>query len=244
MVCENPGETRDNIVIDKKPKVLAGLSQKRGPCSGTRTLPFLVMGSHATGGKSAPNPFVVTKTVTWQTPYSLPQGKKRAQGKPIDVREWEMEEARHPVMGWIVEHTRNITPRESGPLTSVWPCLNQETLGNLSGEKADDGRGDTDWCTLRQASCSELQARMVKACQQHVLDVHHRVPQGAFAAELLEGNFHGAVLRGLSREQSRLATGIGGDVRKVTRPNLPSENSPKCENPPLYKTLQPTNSSK
>ncbi len=45
----NPGERAINIVIDNKPKVLAGLSQK-GPVAGTRTLPFLVMGSHATGG--------------------------------------------------------------------------------------------------------------------------------------------------------------------------------------------------
>jgi hypothetical protein len=45
----NPGERSINIVIDNKPKVLAGLSQK-GTVAGTRTLPFLVMGIHATGG--------------------------------------------------------------------------------------------------------------------------------------------------------------------------------------------------
>ena len=45
----NPGERSINIVIDNKPKVLAGLSQK-GTVAGTRILPFLVMGSHATGG--------------------------------------------------------------------------------------------------------------------------------------------------------------------------------------------------
>ena len=45
----NPGERSINIVIDTKPKVLAGLSQK-GTVAGTRTLPFLVMGIHATGG--------------------------------------------------------------------------------------------------------------------------------------------------------------------------------------------------
>jgi len=45
----NPGERSINIVKDTKPKVLAGLSQK-GTVAGTRTLPFLVMGSHATGG--------------------------------------------------------------------------------------------------------------------------------------------------------------------------------------------------
>ena len=46
-----------NIVKDTKPKVLEGVSQK-GTVAGTRTLPFLVMGIYATGGQSAPNPFV------------------------------------------------------------------------------------------------------------------------------------------------------------------------------------------
>ena len=40
----NLGERSINIVIDNKPKVLAGLSQK-GTGAGTRGLPFLVMGS-------------------------------------------------------------------------------------------------------------------------------------------------------------------------------------------------------
>ena len=40
----NPGERSINIVKDTKPKVLAGLSQK-GTVAGTRTLPFLVMGT-------------------------------------------------------------------------------------------------------------------------------------------------------------------------------------------------------
>ena len=39
----NPGERSINIVIDNKPKVLEGLSQK-GTVAGTRSLPFLVMG--------------------------------------------------------------------------------------------------------------------------------------------------------------------------------------------------------
>jgi hypothetical protein len=39
----NPGERSINIVIDNKPKVLAGLGQK-GIVAGTRSLPFLVMG--------------------------------------------------------------------------------------------------------------------------------------------------------------------------------------------------------
>ena len=45
----NPGERSINVVNENKPKVLEGLSQK-GTVAGTRTLPFLVMGSNATGG--------------------------------------------------------------------------------------------------------------------------------------------------------------------------------------------------
>jgi hypothetical protein len=53
----NSGECSINIVKENKPKVLPGLGQK-GTVAGTRTLPFLVMGTHATGGQSAPTPFV------------------------------------------------------------------------------------------------------------------------------------------------------------------------------------------
>jgi len=68
----NPGERSINIVNENKPKVLAGLSQK-GTVVGTRTPPFLVMGNNATGGQSAPTPFVVTKT-EHGNPVRLPQG--------------------------------------------------------------------------------------------------------------------------------------------------------------------------
>ena len=57
----NPGERLINIVKENKPKMLLGLSQK-GTVAGTRTLPFLVMGSNATGGQSAPTPFAVIET--------------------------------------------------------------------------------------------------------------------------------------------------------------------------------------
>ena len=57
----NPGERSINIVRENKPKVLQGLGQK-GTVVGTRTSPLLVMGSNATGGQSAPPPFVVTET--------------------------------------------------------------------------------------------------------------------------------------------------------------------------------------
>jgi hypothetical protein len=56
----NPGERLINIVTENKPKVLEGLGQK-GTVAGTRIFPFLVMGSNATGGQSAPTPFVVTE---------------------------------------------------------------------------------------------------------------------------------------------------------------------------------------
>jgi hypothetical protein len=53
----NPGERSINIVTENKPKVLEGLGQK-GTVAGTRISPLLVMGNHATGGQSAPTPFV------------------------------------------------------------------------------------------------------------------------------------------------------------------------------------------
>ena len=53
----NPGERLINTVTHNKPKMLEGLSQK-GDVAGTRTPVFLVMGINATGGQSAPNPFV------------------------------------------------------------------------------------------------------------------------------------------------------------------------------------------
>jgi hypothetical protein len=69
----NPGERLINIVTENKPKVLAGLGQK-GTVAGTRTFPFLVMGSNATGGQRAPPPCVVTETAQGN-PVRLPQGK-------------------------------------------------------------------------------------------------------------------------------------------------------------------------
>ena len=69
----NPGERSINIVTENKPKVLPGLSQK-GTVAGTRILPFLVMSSNATGGQSAPTPFVVIET-EHGNPVRLPRGK-------------------------------------------------------------------------------------------------------------------------------------------------------------------------
>ncbi len=69
----NLSERSINIVTENKPKVLEGLSQK-GTVAGTRTPRFLVMGIYATGGQSAPNPFVVTET-EHGNPVCLPRGK-------------------------------------------------------------------------------------------------------------------------------------------------------------------------
>src|SRR6266487_3218831 len=64
-----------------------------------------------------------------------------------------------------------------------------------TGEKADDGSGDTDWCTLRPDDGPEAPS----AYGEGGAPWHHRVPQGAFARlELLEGKLSRAVLRGLS----------------------------------------------
>ena len=88
----NPGERSINIVKANKPKVLAGLGQK-GTGAGTRTFPFLVMGNNATGGQSAPTPFVVTET-EHGNPVCLPQGKasRKASRKACGHR--RMEEAK------------------------------------------------------------------------------------------------------------------------------------------------------
>src|SRR5437870_255345 len=69
----NTCELLINVVTSGKPKVLVGLGQK-GTVAGTRTFLFLVMGSNATGGQSAPPPFVVTET-EHGNPVRPPQGK-------------------------------------------------------------------------------------------------------------------------------------------------------------------------
>jgi hypothetical protein len=96
----NPGERLINIVTKNKPKVLEGLSQK-GTVAGTRTLCFLVMGIHATGGQSAPHPFVCDGDGTWQ-PRTSPVRESEPQDKPIGVRAWEDGRSEgHSVMEWI-----------------------------------------------------------------------------------------------------------------------------------------------
>ena len=88
----NPGERSINIVTKNKPKVLEGLSQK-GTVAGTRILPLLVMGSNATGGQSAPTPFVVTET-EHGNPVRLPQGKANRKGSRQACGYGRMEEAK------------------------------------------------------------------------------------------------------------------------------------------------------
>jgi hypothetical protein len=87
----NPGERSINIVIENKPKVLEGLGQK-GTVAGTRILPFLVMGSNATGGQSAPTPFAVTET-EHGNPVRLPPGKANRKGSRQACGQRRMEEA-------------------------------------------------------------------------------------------------------------------------------------------------------
>ena len=74
-------------------------------------------------------------------------------------------------MGWIgVEHTRNITPRESA-LTSVWSCITRDL-----GQPLQERRQMTAVVTLtgvlsERMTVWRLQARMVKVVSEHVLDV-------------------------------------------------------------------------
>ena len=88
----NLGERSINIVRENKPKVLAGLGHK-GTGAGPRTLPLRVMGTHATGGQSAPPPFVVTAT-EHGNPVRLPQGKAHRKGSRQACGHGRMEEAK------------------------------------------------------------------------------------------------------------------------------------------------------
>src|SRR6266436_10249044 len=85
-----------------------------------------------------------------------------------------------------------------------------------TGEKADDGSGDTDWCTLRPDDGPEAP----RAYGEGGAPWHHRVPQGAFARlELLEGKLSRAVLRGLSGSNPARLPGAGETCLRVTRPD-------------------------
>src|SRR4030095_14649373 len=66
------------------------------------------------------------------------------------------------------------------------------------GEKADDGSGDTDWCTLRPADGVEAPSAYGEGGVTTRTTWHHRVPQGAFVRlERHAGKLARAVLRGL-----------------------------------------------
>ena len=81
-----------NIVNEDKPKVLEGLSQK-GTVAGTRIPPLLVMDTNATGGQSAPTPFVVTET-EHGNPVCLPGGKANRKASRQACGHGRMEEAK------------------------------------------------------------------------------------------------------------------------------------------------------
>ena len=166
----NPGERSINIVTDNKPKVLAGLSQQ-GTGAGTRTPRFLVMGSNATGGQSAPHPSVCDGDGPWQ-PRTSPVRESGPQGEPIDVREGEDGRSEgHAVMGWIGGAPMgNSTPRES-ELTSIWSGITREF-----GQAPEERRQMTAVATLTGALSNRLtvrrpQTRMVKVVSQYVFDV-------------------------------------------------------------------------
>src|SRR5712691_2440695 len=99
------------------------------------------------------------------------------------------------------------------PHQRVWPTS--------TGEKADDGSDNTDWCTLRPAHGPEAPSAYGEGrAIARYSPWHHRVPQGAFARlELLEGKLSRAVLRGLGGSNPAWLPGIGETCRKVTRPD-------------------------
>src|SRR6266571_7830255 len=90
----------------------------------------------------------------------------------------------------------------------------QRAWPTSQGEKADDGSGNTDWCTLRPDDGPEAPS----AYGEGGAPWHHRVPQGAFARlELLEGKLSRAVLRGLSGSNPAWLPGDEETYRKTTR---------------------------
>ena len=96
----NPGERSINIVTENKPKVLQGLSHK-GTVAGTRTPPFLVMDYNATGGQSAPTPFIVTET-EHENPVRFLSGKANRKASRQACGQRRMEEAK-ATLSWSGE---------------------------------------------------------------------------------------------------------------------------------------------
>jgi hypothetical protein len=77
----------------------------------------------------------------------------------------------HPVIGWIgVEHTRNITPRES-ELTSIWSCITRELGQPLKERKQMTAVATLTGALSNRMTVWRLQARMVEVVPEHVLDV-------------------------------------------------------------------------
>src|SRR2546427_4034316 len=91
------------------------------------------------------------------------------------------------------------------------------------GEKADDGSGDTDWCTLRPAHGSEAPSTYGEGwATARCSPWHNRVPQGALARlELLEGKLSRAVLRGLSGSNPARLPGERDYSRFLSRHSCP-----------------------
>src|SRR6266481_1579586 len=92
----------------------------------------------------------------------------------------------------------------------------QRAWPTSQGEKADDGSGNTDWCTLRPDDGPEAP----NAYGEGGAPWHYRVPQGALARlERHAGKLARAVLRGLGGSNPAWLPGIGETYRKVTRPD-------------------------
>src|SRR4029453_10475075 len=92
------------------------------------------------------------------------------------------------------------------------------------GEKADDGSGDTDWCTLRPAYGPEApsaygEGGVIARCSPW----HDRVPQGALARlERHAGKFARVVLRGLGGSNPARLPGRGSGQYKVEYCDTPA----------------------
>src|SRR5215470_18425963 len=136
-----PGARALHIVTANKPKGLAGLSHK-GTGAGTRTLPCLVMGSHATAGQSAPPPCGGDGDGPWP-PRPPPARASKPEGTPRGGRaEEEGRRARSPVTGARgVALPGHRTPRASAQ-TSLWSWSTRD-LGQPLKESRQRTAGTT-----------------------------------------------------------------------------------------------------
>ena len=134
------------------------------------------------------------------TPYVSREGKRAARqaDRRAGMGGWKK---RTPSCNGVdrgCAHRQYHPTRKRADVPLVWH--HQRAWPTSVGEKADDGSGNTDWCTLRPDDGPEAPSAYGEGwATARCSPWHNRVPQGALARlELLEGKLSRAVLRGLS----------------------------------------------